>query len=191
MPVLTKGKSAILEHYDDDFNELYEGGGELRTKSVITEKIGWLPEIADYFISFKSKISIWLADSILDDMAMEEAKDAGDDITKPKLRQYRAQIIKNQYERTVAAIRSKYGHSIRLILDWLQHPLAEKQNLRDLTFRDAVLKARKFHDDMEAMGGDVNYVEEEDNTIFLTYPRKDDKQFYWVYIPSNFCDADC
>lgn len=80
---------------------------------------------------------------------------------------------------------------IRLILDWLKHPLTDKQNLRELSFKDAYLKANQFHKELEAMGGDVDYIEPEENVEIKEYPKlADGTQYYWVQIPKTFCSLE-
>jgi hypothetical protein len=45
--------------------ESFADGGLVKTKSIITDKIGWTEEVADYLIEQDSKLAIWFADSYM------------------------------------------------------------------------------------------------------------------------------
>lgn len=88
-------------------------------------------------------------------------------------------------------IRVNYGGAIREILDWLKHPYTPQQNLRELTFDEALEKSREWHEQLETLGGDVDYVEPKENEILIEYPETPDgRKYYWVRIPSSYCDVE-
>ena len=62
-------------------------------------------------------------------------------------------------------IRIRYSTQIREILDWLQHPVTPKQELKTLSFDEALAKAKQWHDELKILGGDIDFVEPETNTI--------------------------
>jgi len=188
-------KYEISDYWDI---EQFGGGGEVKTKKIITDKIGWNEEIADYFIEQNPKLALWFADSIMKreikrsyggSFFDEEGTFGGGyvKIDNDKV----ARIVVNKFFTTKLKISSNYGGSIRRILDWLQHPLAEKQNLRELSYDEAIQKEEQFHEELVAIGGDIDFVEPEENEIFIKYPKdKDGAEFYWVKIPSNFCSLE-
>lgn len=173
----TTEKYEISDYWD---TELFGGGGEVKTKKIITDKIGFSEEIADYLIELSPKLAIWIADSLM--------KEYVEVYADKELKIRRKELLK---EMTKTTFRTVHGSDIRLILDWLQHPITEKQNLKELTFTKAIEKARVFHDELTTLGGDIDFIEPEGNEIFITYPKdKDGAEFYWVKIPSNFCSLE-
>lgn len=188
-------KYEISDYWDAD---KFGGGGEVKTKKIITDKIGWNDEVADYFIEQNPKLAIWFADAIM----KREIKsiygssyfDAngtfGGGYVKIDNDKVARKYIKELFT-TKSKISSNYGGSIRRILDWLQHPITEKQNLRELSFDEAIEKEKQFHNELKVIGGDIDFVEPEENEILLKYPiDKDGAEFYWVHIPSNFCNLE-
>ena len=184
------------EHYHE---VEYGEGGVARAKDVIMNKIGFNESSADYLVSQSEKFAIWLADSILKkEMQLSyggtyEDKDNtfgggyikvdNDKIAKKGIIEWQ----KNQPN----WIRSRYSNEIRQILDWLQHPVTEKQDLRNLSFDEALEKAREWHNELQVLGGDIDFTEPETNTIIKKYPKNSDGiEYYWVFIPSNYCDLE-
>jgi hypothetical protein len=157
--------------------EFYKGGGEVKSKSTIVNKIGFPEETADYFIEVGGKFAVWLANATMQ-KALEEWSMSKDDFLK-------SNEAKNNY------IRINYGGGIREIIDWLKHPYTPQQNLRELTFDEALEKSREWHDQLESLGGDVDYVEPKENEIWIEYPETPDgRKYYWVRIPASYCDIE-
>jgi len=155
----------------------YGEGGIAKAKEIIMTKIGWNEEVADYFVSKSEKFAVWLADSIL----------------KDELKSRR--INKEQYlqlnPKRLNIINNNYGDGIREILDWLQHPVTPKQDLRNLSFDEAYEKAREWHNELQVLGGDIDFAEPVKNRILKIYPKNSDEiEYYWVFIPSNYCDLE-
>ena len=141
------------------------------------KKIGYNEEMADYFVGKSEKFAIWLADSILKDNL--------------KYRNYTKEQWLNTIYATKGNINSNYGGAIREILDWLQHPVTPKQELKQLSFDQALEKAREWHRELQVLGGDIDFTEPEKNTILKKYPKNDEGvEYYWVFIPSNYCDLE-
>jgi hypothetical protein len=168
--------------YSDDASEYYHEveygeGGVARAKDVIINKIGLNEELADFFVSKSEKFAIWLADSIIkENMSMS-------DLTKKQAIDY----LNQNSSLTMRTLSSR----IRGVLDWLQHPVTPKQDLRNLSFSEAEEKAKEWHDELQVLGGDIDFTEPEKNTIIKTYPKNyDGVEYYWVFIPSNYCDLE-
>jgi len=167
------------EHYHEiEYGE----GGVARAKDIITKKIGFNEIIADYLVGKSEKFSIWLADSILKD-GIEETNSSKKDVLK--VFNERSKSVNNNI------ITSVYSDNIRQILDWLQHPVTPKQDLKQLSFDQALEKAREWHQELQVLGGDIDFTEPETNTILKKYPvNSDGIEYYWVFIPSNYCDLE-
>jgi hypothetical protein len=177
---------------DFDISDYYEikfaGGGAVeKAKQIITKKIGLSEENANYLISMSPKLAVWLADSIV----KEEIRDFK---LTPKqtenTEEYYKQYVLNKINERPRWIQTNYSNSIRKIIDWIAHPITPKQNLKELSFQDAEDKANIFHEELKVLGGDIDYKEQEQNVIIKKYPKKDDAEFYWVYIPTNFCNIE-
>ena len=160
----------------------YGQGGVAKAKDIIINKIGWNENIADYLVSKSEKFAIWLADSILK--------------KETELRQEpKGNVLYALNERAISIntnfLNNYYSTEIREILDWLQHPLTPKQELKQLSFDQALEKAREWHEELEVLGGDVDFIEPDTNIILKTYPKnKEGIEYYWSLIPSNFCDLE-
>jgi hypothetical protein len=139
-------------------------------------KIGLNEENADFITAQSEKFAIWLADSIVkENMGLSQ-------LTKQQAVEF---INKNTF------IVKSLSRRIRNVLDWLQHPLTPKQNLRELGFFEAEQKAKEWHEQLQVLGGDIDFTEPEKNTILKTYPKNSEGiEYYWVFIPSNYCDLE-
>ena len=167
------GGDASQHYHEIEYGE----GGVARAKDIIVNKIGWNQDVADLFVDKSEKFAIWMADSILKDALQ---------IQETNKKEYLEGRFNNRY-----SINAQYGNQIRLILDWLQHPLTPKQDLRNLSWNDANQKALDWHTELTVLGGDIDFVESEKNTILKTYPKNTEGvEYYWVYIPSNFCELE-
>jgi hypothetical protein len=194
-----KMKSKDVEIYDvsnDYENEFNEGGKIDKNLEIITKKIGFNESNARYIIEQSPKFAIWIADSILKEQ-MSEIKagyvvdiELGKNVEIPKEPVLKKMALEYINERRGFEVRSAYGGGIRIILDWLKHPLTPKQNLRELSFMEAVDKAKIFHEELKVLGGDVDYKEPEENIIIKEYDEQGDIKYYWVLIPKSFCDVE-
>jgi hypothetical protein len=180
-----KGGRIVMNKYgnstdaSEHYHEIeYGEGGVAKAKEIIMKKIGLNEENADYLVSQSEKFAIWLADSIV-----KMQINITEGLTKEqglKFLNDNPSIIKN-------TLRTR----IRGVLDWLQHPVTPKQNLRELSFSEAEAKAKQWHDELQVLGGDIDFVEPEKNQILKEYPKDSDGvQYYWVFIPSNYCDLE-
>ena len=180
-----KGGRIVMNKYgnstdaSEHYHEIeYGEGGVAKAKEIIMKKIGLNEENADYLVSQSEKFAIWLADSIV-----KMQINITEGLTKEqglKFLNDNPSIIKN-------TLRTR----IRGVLDWLQHPVTPKQNLRELSFSEAEAKAKQWHDELQVLGGDIDFVEPEKNQILKEYPKDSDGvQYYWAFIPSNYCDLE-
>jgi hypothetical protein len=162
------------EHYHEiEYGE----GGVARAKEVIINKIGLNEQNADFLTSQSEKFAIWLADAIIKaNMTIVEGTTKKQAIDRL-----------NNSPNILQSLRQR----IRFILDWLQHPVTPKQNLRELSFAEAEAKAREWHNELQVLGGDIDFTEPEKNTILKKYPKNSEGiEYYWVFIPSNYCDLE-
>lgn len=129
-----------------------------------------LPESTAEYISLRlGKLSLWFLNAL-----EKEAFDSKED------------FIKYINERPFW-IRSNYDNTITKILDWLRHPLmtGTRVELRNLTLPQAIEKSDEFHEQLESIGGTIDY--DEKNEKVVQY----DNGFYWIKIPSNYSDEEC
>ena len=176
---LKMAKGGGVEHILGDYK--FEEGGridgkkikEQKARSVIEGKLGYPEMTADYLIETCGKFAIWFADAIKKDRRSVYGSNQED----------------NAYLMPTV-VRAAYGGGIRIILDWLQHPLTPQQDLRSMTFDEAFDKANQFHDELKEGKGDINYVEPKENVIIKQYPEKEGTYYYWVFIPKSFCDVE-
>lgn len=155
----------------------YGEGGVARAKDVIMNKIGINEENADFLVSQSEKFSIWLADSIIKKFMIDRSENK--------------KTILESINSHPDYISRFFRREIREILDWLQHPVTEKQDLRNLSFDEALEKAKEWHNELQVLGGDIDFTEPEKNTILKKYPKNSDGiEYYWVFIPSNYCDLE-
>jgi len=182
-----KGGVANLE-VEDYLDIVFAGGGAIqKAKTIITQKIGLSEENADYLISMSPKLAVWLADSIV----KEEIRDFK--LTPNQTQNtdaYYKQYVLNRLNERRRFIQTNYGGAIRTIIDWIAHPLTPKQNLKELSFQEAWDYANIFHEELKVLGGDIDYKEPEQNSIIHKYEKINDVEYYWVYIPSNFCNIE-
>jgi hypothetical protein len=117
--------------------ESFADGGIVKTKSIITDKIGWSEEVADYLIEQDSKLAIWFADSYMKYWINKyDAKPNLDwvGLSLPQKKQYVSEMFKRRDDFTNYAGENNGGarFEIRRILDWLKHPITPKKNLKEL-----------------------------------------------------------
>ena len=173
------------EHYHEiEYGE----GGIARAKEVIMNKIGFNEENANYLVSQSEKFSIWLADAILK-KDIKVRNDLEESVGRP--RTFDKKSMLDFINKRNNHILYTHSSAIRQILDWLQHPVTPKQNLKELSFDQALEKAREWHNELQVLGGDIDFTEPETNTILKKYPvNSDGIEYYWVFIPSNYCDLE-
>jgi hypothetical protein len=167
------GGDASQHYHEIEYGE----GGVARAKEIITKKIGLSEQNANFLTSQSEKFAIWLADAIIkSNMTIVEGTTKEQAIERL-----------NNTPNLLQSLRQR----IRFILDWLQHPVTPKQNLRELSFAEAEQKAREWHQELQVLGGDIDFTEPEKNTIIKKYPKNSDGvEYYWVFIPSNYCDLE-
>ena len=193
-----KDDDEISQYYDSEF----EKGAfipNIKQKQIITEKIGFNETTADWLIETTPKFAVWIADGILKkEMASsmggnyeDKENNFGGGFVKVDNDKVAKKAVIDWQKNQPTWLRQRYSQYIRLILDWLMHPLTPKQNLRELSFDEAIEKAKKWHDELQTLGGDVDYKELEENTILKRYPKTPEgAEYYWVLIPKSFCDVE-
>ena len=182
-----KDGGSVKYEISDYYDLKLAGGGDIKTKSILMDKIGLNEGNADYLISRSPKLALWFGDALLK-YEIEQRKLEYPSVPTPQEYKSLALNFLNYSENT---IRYNYANAITTILDWLQHPLTPKQNLRELSWNVALMQAEYFHDELEAMEGQVDFVEPIDNTIQMTFPKtQEGVEYYWVVIPGSFCSEE-
>ena len=158
---------------------------------IITKKIGLPDFIADYLVQRDRKYAVWLADSIKE-YEIEKIKERLGRNAEEKTDEELLEEAKNSggiadEQRFTAG----YSNRITSIIDWLEFPLTPNQNLREMSFGEAYRLSSEWHNQLEAKGGDINYVEPAENKIIKEYPAdKQGVEWYWTLIPSGYCKLE-
>jgi len=174
---LMKSEKATINPAD-----IFDIKKEFTEKDVIIKKIGFNEALAEYLISVSPTFAVWLADSILEN-EIEERQESKEVVLKA--------INEKSISKNTNYLNNNFGGGIREILDWLQHPSTPKQNLRELTFNEALQKAKEWHQELTTSGGDLNFTEPKENIVIKQYaPNQFGKTYYWVFIPKNYCDIE-
>jgi DNA repair protein RadC len=174
---LMKSEKATINPAD-----IFDIKKEFTEKDVIIKKIGFNEALAEYLISVSPTFAVWLADSILEN-EIEERQESKEVVLKA--------INEKSISKNTNYLNNNFGGGIREILDWLQHPSTPKQNLRELTFNQALEKSRAWHEELSASGGDIDYTEPKENIILKKYaPNEFGITYYWVFIPKSKCDIE-
>lgn len=200
------GNTNSKKNDNDDISQYYDmefalGGGvpNQKQREIITQKIGLSEKNADYLIGMSPKFAVWFADMIVKDEAKNYTIGSTANVNidgfqgtiEIKTEKDAKEITLKRLNVTSSYIRVNYNYGIRQVLDWLMHPLTPKQNLRELSFADAIQKSVEFHKELQALGGDINFVEDSENEIIKRYPLTEEGvEYYWVGIPSGYCDIE-
>lgn len=187
------------EHFNDGGDVKRGNQALIKTKNIIVNVIGYPEKVADYLILVDPKRAVWFADSILKDKIQKAFKSYCSTAAKPEItdkeKKEAIEVLRkmdlNFVNQHPDSIEVSYGQKIRLILDWLMNPATPPQNLKQLTFQDAVDKSEEWHSQMTASGGDVDFDEPEENIVIKTYPiTPEGTQYYWVHIPKSYCSTE-
>jgi hypothetical protein len=185
-----KDNDDISQYYDSEF----EKGAFIpnqKQKQIITEKIGLSEKNADYLIEMSPKFAVWLADSIVKGMIDDYKRYDYDNASGKTPIEVKEYILNVANDKKINFIAANYRTNIRQILDWLMNPITPKQNLRELSFKEAEEKARQWHNELKATDGDFGFSEPEENEIIKTYPISEGgTQYYWVLIPKSYCPVE-
>jgi hypothetical protein len=173
-----KYKLILKERVRERLNEILLTEG---AKDVLTKKQGYDESVGDYLIELAGKLAVWVGNGIINQEVNEMNSGGGHWAQGLSRMEFAAKISK-------LYIRQKYSGPITEIMDWIKHPLVEKQDLSKMSLLEALSKSREFHKELEAVGGDIDFKEE--NEIVKKYPSEDGSEYYWVKIDSNFCDKE-
>ena len=191
---------------DIDYDSLeYGKGGAVKSKKIITQKLGLTDEIADQLIGMSEKFAVWIANQQLDSLGRSyDLQNFGKkdehwewkDIPKEHRNSRKTTAEQLSNIKAVSLFSSSdpkvyRSQDYRQVLDWLQYPTTPKQNLRELTMEQALVEAEEWHEALTTTGGDINYVEPEENVILHSYPVDEQGvEYYWIQMPTNFCDIE-
>ena len=197
-------KKVQIEEIDYDSLE-YGKGGAVKSKKIITQKLGLTDEIADQLIGMSEKFAVWIANQQLDSLGRSyDLQNFGKkdehwewkDIPKEHRNSRKTTAEQLSNIKAVSLFSSSdpkvyRSQDYRQVLDWLQYPTTPKQNLRELTMEQALVEAEEWHEALTTTGGDINYVEPEENVILHSYPVDEQGvEYYWIQMPTNFCDIE-
>jgi hypothetical protein len=159
---------------------------------IITKKIGLPDFVAEYLVQRNKKYAVWLADSIkkqeLETTEFVLGSESPTGKSEKELLESSMNIGALQNE---TIFLNNYREKITSIIDWLEFPLTPNQNLNEMSFQFAYDESVRWHNQLEAKGGDMNYVEPTENKIIKEYPANEQGvEYYWTLIPSSFCKLE-
>jgi hypothetical protein len=159
---------------------------------IITKKIGLPDFVAEYLVQINKKYAVWFADSIKKQILETTEFVLGSESPTGKSEKELLETSKN-----IGALQNEtiflnnYREKITSIIDWLEFPLTPNQSLSEMSFQFAYDESKRWHDQLEAKGGDINYVEPSENKIIKEYPSNEQGvEYYWTLIPSSFCQLE-
>ena len=159
---------------------------------IITKKIGLPDFVAEYLVQINKKYAVWFADSIKKEELETTEFLLGSESPTGKSEKELLETSKN-----IGALQNEtiflnnYREKITSIIDWLEFPLTPNQSLSEMSFQFAYDESKRWHDQLEAKGGDINYVEPSENKIIKEYPSNEQGvEYYWTLIPSSFCQLE-
>ena len=150
---------------------------EADKRNVIINKIGYSKEWADEFHNLSDKYSLWIADSYL------KKKMSDNNRTKEE-------ALKKINEKGPDATYTWFNGiqaTYQYILDWLKAPRREEIDLQNLTYDDAYLKAREWHESLKT-GETKKY--EETGEIIIDYRDSRGVGYYWVNRKTKHCSEE-
>jgi hypothetical protein len=141
---------------------------------VLTEKIGLTSTLADDLIQMLGKRAIWFVNAFIQ-------------FHINKFNYKKEEVIKAWNKQGLS---SHIRNNIRMIMDWLQHPLSGRQDLSQLTYETAIDKAEQFHEYLKQFAG-ASFDYKETDTVIKRYPKTENGvEFYWAFIDNNYCSRE-
>ena len=179
------GKDEFIEI---DINDIKKVKRKASPFYIMTEKLPYSKEVANYIIDKTGKLALWFGNSIFDwteNISEDTSFNAGDymDIVRLGGGDLQYQDLK--------VFQQVYDEKITSITDWINNPYTPTQNLQKMSFLQALNEQKEWHENLQASGGDINYKEPSENIVLTTYePNNYGKYYYWVSIPSNSCNVE-
>lgn len=150
---------------------------EAKKQETIQKVFGLSPQWSDEFVSLNEKLSIWAANTFINDL------------TK-KLRKEKDYVVASLNKKTPATNSvwlTEYKPRYIYIFDWLRNVAnAQNLNLKTLSYQEAFDQAEEWHDSLEAQKSN-NY--QEQNEVVIDY-RVDGVGFYWANLNTSTCEEE-
>jgi len=149
-------------------------------------------EIADWAHNLSDKYSIWIADSLKKTLIqigyIDENGELDTGVQKSEkdgnLSPQRRNVIE-EIRKAIKAFTPEYEH----ILDWLRNrtvlaPEQDQLNLKALTFQQATLRSKAWHEALKDIQG--GKIQDEDGEIVMNFPDG----FYWIKLGRAKCEKE-
>jgi peptidoglycan hydrolase-like protein with peptidoglycan-binding domain len=153
-------------------------------RPLIKNVLGFNDDWADQFHGIYDKLSVWIADSFLNELI----KSGDYNIPQgenPK--RFVAQILSQNTPDSTSIWASNYRNKYNYIVHWFRAPRREPINIRELDFNEAYAQAEEWHETLDAKK-QSNYKEEGD--VFIDYRNADGVGYYWVHLNKSYCSDE-
>lgn len=149
-------------------------------RDSIIKAIGFSKEWADEFHSLDEKLSIWIANTFLDEMKGFFPVTTID--REPTIERL------NNNGPKLTIWEQDYKLKYRYILDWLRSPRRGSNiNLKALNFDQAYAASEKWHDSLESKAA-AGYKEK--NEIIIDYRNAEGVGYYWANLNTSFSEEE-
>ena len=151
---------------------------EAQKQETIQKVFGFSSQWAEQFVSVNEKLSIWVANSFVNDLISKEPTKKKEDIVG-KLN--RLGLL--GYGPWMSVYKPRYVY----IFEWLRNVAnTQNLNLKTLSYPEALNQAEEWHDGLEAKKSE-NY--QEKNEIVIDY-RVDGVGFYWANLNASTSEEE-
>lgn len=153
-------------------------------RQSIQNAIGFSEEWANVFHDMDEKLSIWIANTFLNDFMVNKSKN----LVKNSRDKKAVLEFLNKMGSKSSIWRDEYEPNYRYIFDWVRSPRRREQiNVKVLSFADALQKSREWHESLEDKVA-TNY--DEKNHVVIDYRNKDGIGFYWVDLKTDYSQEE-
>lgn len=161
-------------------------------RSSIKSVFGFSDEWADKFHEINPKLSIWVANTFLQDFIKRKMSSLDDSMKTGKVDRGKSKSsvidFLNRQGTNFIIWRNEYEPEYRHIMDWVTSPRRREQvNLKNLNFLEALEKSNEWHESLEGSSA-LNY--DEKNEVIIDYRDKDGVGFYWVNLKTDFSQEE-
>lgn len=161
-------------------------------RTAIKNVLGFNDDWANAFHEINQKLSIWVANTFLDDFIKNKMPNLikSSEMGKLNLSKAKPSVVEflNKQGSKFYTWTNEYEPEYRHIMDWVTSPRRRDQtNLKTLTFRDALDKSNEWHESLEGNVA-MNYIEK--NEVLFDYRDSNGIGFYWVNLKTDFSSEE-
>lgn len=157
-------------------------------RKTIVDVLKLPQKVADWAHGINDKLSLWIANTFKNDLYAEfpafKEIDLDKDYTDP-LNRSKKKMLLQILDRWMDNRRDEYGY----IMDWLRgrNEIAietDKIILKDLTFKQALDRSKRWHDEVAKIRG--GQIQGETGEVIKVFPDG----FYWINLQTSYCSKE-